>query len=65
MKIALKMMRDAKNLDYKGCLQNEFNAALNKIEDSDFDVGVGEVLMKPSSKNGYVNPGFKKNISND
>lgn len=31
MKLALKMLRDAKNLDYKGCLQNELNVALNKV----------------------------------
>ena len=31
MKLALKMIRDAKNLDYKGALQNEINVALNKI----------------------------------
>lgn len=31
MKIALKMMRDAKNKDYKSALETEFNVALNKI----------------------------------
>jgi len=31
MKIALKMLREAKNKDYKGALATEFNVALNKI----------------------------------
>jgi hypothetical protein len=50
MKLALKMVRDAKSLDYKGCLQNEINVALNKIQDKDFDLGVSEVLMKPGKE---------------
>jgi len=40
MKLALKMLRDALNLDYRGCLKNEINVALNKIQDSEFDLGV-------------------------
>lgn len=40
MKLALKMVRDARNLDYKGCLQNEINVALNKIQDKEFDLGI-------------------------
>lgn len=31
MKLALKMIRQARNLDFKGCLKNEINVALNKI----------------------------------
>jgi hypothetical protein len=31
MKIALKMLRDAKNKDYRGALEMEYNIALNKI----------------------------------
>ena len=34
------MLRDALNLDYRGCLKNEINVALNKIQDSEFDLGV-------------------------
>lgn len=31
MKLALKLLRDARNLDFKGALLNEMNVALNKI----------------------------------
>ena len=31
MKITLKMLRDAKNKDYKSALETEFNVSLNKI----------------------------------
>jgi hypothetical protein len=31
MKLALKMIRDARNLDFKGALQNEINVGLNKM----------------------------------
>jgi len=31
MKLALKMLRESRNLDYKGNLQMELNVALNKI----------------------------------
>jgi hypothetical protein len=31
MKLALKLVRDARNLDFKGALTNEMNVALNKI----------------------------------
>lgn len=40
MKISLKMIRDARNKDYKGALETELNVGLNKIEDKDFDLGV-------------------------
>jgi Enoyl-CoA hydratase/isomerase len=40
MKLALKMIRQARNLDFKGCLTNEINVALNKILDEEFDKGV-------------------------
>lgn len=45
MKLALRMLRKAKNLDYKGSLQMEMDVACNKIRDEDFDLGVSEVLM--------------------
>jgi hypothetical protein len=44
------MLRLAKNLDYKGCLQLELNVAFNRIKDADFDLGVQEVIMKPKVK---------------
>lgn len=47
MKIALKLLRDARSLDFKGALQNEINVALNKIGDKEFDLGISEVLLKP------------------
>lgn len=40
MKLALMMMREAKNLDYKGCMQMELNVGINKIRDEDFDYGI-------------------------
>ena len=49
MKLALKMIRQARNLDFKGCLQNEINVALNKIQDSEFDQGVSQILLKPAN----------------
>lgn len=63
MKLALRMVRDARSLDYKGCLQNEINIALNKIQDAEFDIGISQVLMKPG-KHG-TKPNFKKDVPND
>ena len=63
MKLALKMIRMARNLCYKGCLENEINVALNKIQDKEFDLGVKEVLLKPG-KHG-TSPKFDRNISED
>lgn len=40
MKIALKMLRDAKNKDYRGVLETELNVSLNKIKDNEFDLGI-------------------------
>ena len=48
MKLALQMVREARNLDFKGALKNEINVALNKIQDKEFDLGVSEVLFKPA-----------------
>jgi hypothetical protein len=50
MNLALKMIRKAVNLDYKGTLQMELDVALNKIQDKDFDIGVHEILMTPKAK---------------
>jgi phage tail sheath gpL-like len=63
MKIALRMVREAKNLDFKGALKNEINVSLNKIQDKEFDLGISEILMKPRSET--ANPGFAKNVSAD
>jgi enoyl-CoA hydratase/carnithine racemase len=63
MKLALKMVREARNLDYKGSLEQEINVALNKIQDKEFDIGMTEVLMKPGKPEG--NPGFSSNVSAD
>lgn len=63
MKIALKMLRQARNLDYKGCLELEINVALNKIQDKEFDLGISEVAMKPGKYGS--SPEFRKNITND
>jgi hypothetical protein len=40
MKIALKMVRIAKNMCFRDALNMELNVALNKIMDSDFKLGV-------------------------
>jgi hypothetical protein len=40
MKLALKMVRKAKNLGYGEILKMELNVALNKVGDSDFELGV-------------------------
>lgn len=50
MQLALLMVRKAANLDYKGCLKMEINVAFNRIQDSDFDLGVKEVLGAPKAK---------------
>jgi len=66
MKLALKMLRQAKNIGYGEVLKMELNVALNKVEDSDFELGVREVLMKPTkiSRLGMrPNPGFKTEVS--
>lgn len=66
MKLALKMLRKAKNMGYGEILKMELNVALNKTEDSDFELGVKEVLMKPTkiSRLGMrPNPGFKTEVS--
>ena len=45
MKIALKMLRKAKNMDYGQVLKMEINASLNKIQDDDSEKGVTKVLL--------------------
>lgn len=61
MKIALKMLRRAKNLPYGEILRMELNASLNKINDSDFEKGVTCVLL--TAKENHVYPGFDRNVS--
>jgi hypothetical protein len=50
MQLALRMLRKAVNLDYKGCLQMELNVAFNRIQDSEFDLGVKSIIMSPKTK---------------
>ena len=40
MKIALKMVRKARNLPYGEVLKMELNTSLNKVKDQDFQTGV-------------------------
>lgn len=47
MKIALKMLRRAVNMDYGQVLKMELNAQYNKLEDNEFDHGVSQILLKP------------------
>lgn len=63
MKITLKMLRDARNKDFKGALETELAVGLNKLKDQDFDTGVSEILMKPRRET-LTNPGFKTHVSN-
>jgi len=61
MKLALKMIRKSKNLAYGEILDMEKNVAMNKLKDKDFELGVREILMKPS-KRGQGNPGFSADV---
>ena len=61
MKLALRLLREARTLDYKGALQNELKVSLNKLEDKDFDLGVSEILLKP--RGGMAD--FVQNVSED
>jgi hypothetical protein len=63
MKIALKMLRRSKNMAYGEILKMELNASLNKINDSDFEKGVTNVLLTPPDKRVY--PGYDRNVSED
>ena len=70
MKLALKMLREAQNLGYGEIMKMELNVALNKANDSDFELGVKEVLMKRWPKSSgrtrlgaRLNPGFEKDVS--
>jgi hypothetical protein len=66
MKLALKMIRNAQNLAYGETLAMELNVALNKVNDTDFKLGVEEILMKPSRTPrlvGRSNPGFQTDVS--
>ena len=66
MKLALRMLRKAQNMAYGEILQMELNVALNKVNDADFELGVKEILMKPSRTNrlgSRANPGFDKEVS--
>ena len=49
MKIALKMLRQARNMCFGQVLKMELNVALNKVMDEDFELGVKQVLMKPKA----------------
>jgi len=71
MKIALKMLRQARNMCFGQVLKMELNVALNKVMDEDFELGVKQVLMKPKAAkidtiNGQrqpANPGFSTDVS--
>jgi hypothetical protein len=66
MKLALKMIRESANMAYGETLKMELNVALNKVGDADFQLGVQEILMKPSRTSRFgnrPNPGFKKDVS--
>ena len=62
MKIALQMLRRATNMPYGEALKMELNVALNKALDSETELGVRTILMKPKTIH-PINPGFRKNVS--
>ena len=61
MKIALQMLRKARNMSYGEVLKMELNASLNKVNDKDFELGVTNVLMTPRDKQVYA--GFDRNVT--
>lgn len=68
MQLAREMLHKAKNLDYTGCLEMEVNVALNRIRDTDFQLGVDKVIKTKTPFEDGVrqqrkNPGFKKKLS--
>ena len=64
MKVALKMLRKAKNMDYTSAMEMEVDVAMNMVRQENFDLGVSQVLMKPKAKGEkfHRNPGFEKDI---
>lgn len=44
MKIALKMLRRAVNMDYGQILRMELDASFNKLEDNEINLGVSNIL---------------------
>ena len=50
-------------MPYGEVLKMELNVALNKVADSDFELGVKEVLMKPPNAKVKKNPGFKREVT--
>ena len=52
MRLALKMLRQAQNLDYTNCLKMEVKVASRMIDTNDFDAGVEQVLMTPKARKG-------------
>jgi len=67
MKLALRMLREAKNMDYEQCMRMELNVAFNRIKDHDFDLGVKKILLTPKKQGQktHSNPGFAKRINDD
>ena len=49
MALALKMLRQAANLDYISCLNMEVKVASKMIETKEFDEGVRQVLLSPKA----------------
>ena len=52
MSLALKMLRQASNLDYVSCLNMEVKVASKMIDSKDFEVGVQQVLLSPKTDRG-------------
>lgn len=68
MKLALQMLRKAQNMCYGDVLRMEANVALNKMQDADFQLGIREVLMKPSGNGAHAkrdNPGFGRDVTDE
>ena len=62
------MLREARNMCFGEVLKMELNVALNKVMDSDFELGVKQVLMKPNAYAEHhkrANPGFSTDVSDE
>ena len=52
MRLALKMLREAQNMDYINCLRMEVKVASSIIDTQTFDAGVEQVLLAPKAHRG-------------
>lgn len=65
MQLALKMVRRAQNLDYRGCLEMELNVGFNRLNDPDFDLGCQSILFssKPKGAKWHKTPEWQRGFT--